>query len=59
MPARIGRPKVGVKVDFRIPKEVKESIEAEAELLGIPHDEHYRNIMVAGWSAHACNLVRT
>lgn len=47
----IGRPRVGVKVDFRIPEEVRDSIEHEADSLGVAHDAHYRDILVAGWNA--------
>lgn len=45
-----GRPRIGPKVDFRVPEEVDAEITRQAENLGIPVDEHYRNIVVSGIS---------
>jgi len=48
-----GRPYIGPRVDFRIPEEVKEGIEAEAKALGIAVDKHYRDVLLQGWAVGA------
>lgn len=55
-PARagqVGRPRIGVKVDFRMPEEVDAEIQSQADALGIPHDEMYRILVFAGLDSTA------
>lgn len=52
-PGAVGRPRIGVVIDFRVPEEVDQYVREAAESLGVSHDELYRELVMAGLDATA------
>lgn len=48
---QVGRKRIGPVVDFRVPEEVDAEVRDQAEALGVPVDEVYRELVIAGLSA--------
>jgi hypothetical protein len=50
----VGRPRIGVKVDFCVPEDTDAEIRYVALRLGVPVDAVYREVVSAGIAAMRC-----